>query len=169
MLFKQKKTTKNKFHYKGNQMLVNGFLGFVFCVAVIQATRVSDEFFQEVRDLLERKQSPQEEFNDGNDESNEVQSDVSNLPSFFSFIHFRLINKSRLDELNGYCACLFKCFFLVNLQQYRYQNVDSPPKPREIKDWPKVKTEFGQITAVAINPDGNPVIFHRADRIWKAE
>lgn len=95
-------------------------------IAVATASRVNDEFFQEVRDLLERKEIQAEDCADP--PSNEVQP-----------------------------------------EQYRYQNVDSPPKPREIKGWPKVKTEFGQITAVAINTDGNPVIFHRADRVWKAE
>jgi peptidylamidoglycolate lyase len=52
------------------------------------------------------------------------------------------------------------------VQQYRYQDVDSPPKPVLVKEWPETTMEFGQISAVAINPDGNPVIFHRCERIW---
>lgn len=42
-----------------------------------------------------------------------------------------------------------------------------PPKPREIRDWPKNDLKLGQVTAIAIHPDGNPVLFHRHDRIWK--
>lgn len=51
-------------------MLVNGILILVFAAVVIQASRVNDEFFQEVRDLLERKDSQREDC----DESNEVQA-----------------------------------------------------------------------------------------------
>lgn len=48
-------------------------------------------------------------------------------------------------------------------------HLDSPPKPKEVKNWPKKALNVGQITAVAINLDGNPVIFHRADRVWNEE
>lgn len=60
-------------------MLVNGFLILVIAVVVIQASRVNDEFFQEVRDLLERKnqQEQQQPLEDSQSESNEVQSEVS--------------------------------------------------------------------------------------------
>lgn len=44
-----------------------------------------------------------------------------------------------------------------------------PPKPRQIDDWPKADLKLGQITAVAIHPDGNPVLFHRHDRVWNEE
>lgn len=44
-----------------------------------------------------------------------------------------------------------------------------PPKPREIRGWPKNELKLGQVTAVAIHPDGNPVLFHRHDRVWKEE
>lgn len=44
-----------------------------------------------------------------------------------------------------------------------------PPRPKEVTNWPSTNLRVGQITAVAINPDGNPVIFHRGDRIWNEE
>lgn len=58
-------------------MLVHGILLLVSAAAVvIQASRVNDEFFQEVRDLLERKE-PQRD--DGEPESNEVQAEVMKI------------------------------------------------------------------------------------------
>ncbi|KAL9887520.1 peptidyl-alpha-hydroxyglycine alpha-amidating lyase 2-like [Glossina fuscipes fuscipes] len=40
------------------------------------------------------------------------------------------------------------------------------PTPVLVENWPKVAHRFGQVTAVSIDPYGNPVIFHRADRFW---
>lgn len=48
-------------------------------------------------------------------------------------------------------------------------HLDSPPKPRAVADWPPVALHVGQISAVAVNADGNPVIFHRGERVWDAE
>lgn len=48
-------------------------------------------------------------------------------------------------------------------------HLDSPPKPRVVENWPMVSHEFGQVTAVSINREGNPVIFHRGRRVWSAE
>lgn len=49
-------------------------------------------------------------------------------------------------------------------------NLEKPPRPKEVINWPSNQlVRFGQITAVAINPHGNPVIFHRGDRIWTEE
>ncbi|XP_075166467.1 peptidyl-alpha-hydroxyglycine-alpha-amidating lyase 2 [Haematobia irritans] len=42
------------------------------------------------------------------------------------------------------------------------------PTPVLVENWPTVSHRFGQISAVAIDPEGNPVIFHRADRYWDA-
>lgn len=39
-------------------------------------------------------------------------------------------------------------------------------RPQEVKDWPQQSLNVGQITAVSINSLGQPVIFHRAERIW---
>lgn len=102
---------------------------------IVHGSRVNDEFFDEVRQLLEQKQQAH----------NRHQHE---------FIKQEILE----NEDNG------------QLEQYRYQNVDSPPKPKEIKGWPMVALKnIGQITAVSVNPDGNPVIFHRAERVWSAE
>ncbi|XP_067632426.1 peptidyl-alpha-hydroxyglycine alpha-amidating lyase 2 [Eurosta solidaginis] len=42
------------------------------------------------------------------------------------------------------------------------------PTPVLVENWPTESHSFGQVTAVAIDPHGNPVIFHRADRYWDA-
>lgn len=39
-------------------------------------------------------------------------------------------------------------------------------RPQEVKDWPQTSLNVGQITAVSINSLGQPVIFHRAERVW---
>lgn len=43
------------------------------------------------------------------------------------------------------------------------------PTPVLVENWPVNSHNFGQITAVSIDPQGNPVIFHRADRYWDAK
>lgn len=43
------------------------------------------------------------------------------------------------------------------------------PKPVQVTDWPKLDLRLGQVVAVSIGLDGHPVIFHRADRIWTDE
>ncbi|XP_055379874.1 peptidyl-alpha-hydroxyglycine alpha-amidating lyase 2 [Condylostylus longicornis] len=40
------------------------------------------------------------------------------------------------------------------------------PTPILVENWPQNKLELGQVVAVSINPSGNPVIFHRGNRIW---
>ncbi|XP_037805977.1 peptidyl-alpha-hydroxyglycine alpha-amidating lyase 2 [Lucilia sericata] len=42
------------------------------------------------------------------------------------------------------------------------------PTPVLVENWPASSHSFGQVTAVSIDPQGNPVIFHRADRYWDA-
>ena len=42
----------------------------------------------------------------------------------------------------------------------------------EDTEWPEnkpAKANFGQVTAVDVDADGNVVIFHRASRQWQAE
>lgn len=51
-------------------------------------------------------------------------------------------------------------------EQEREMLSSSPPRPKEVADWPKEPLDVGQITAVSINSKGQPVIFHRADRRW---
>ncbi|XP_041984637.1 peptidyl-alpha-hydroxyglycine alpha-amidating lyase 2-like [Aricia agestis] len=39
-------------------------------------------------------------------------------------------------------------------------------RPQEVKGWPQQSLNVGQITAVSINSLAQPVIFHRAERVW---
>uniref|UniRef100_A0A336N1C7 peptidylamidoglycolate lyase n=1 Tax=Culicoides sonorensis TaxID=179676 RepID=A0A336N1C7_CULSO len=113
------------------------YISIITLAIFVQGSRINDEFFDEVRQLLEQKQQQQYQ-NQRHPQGEFIKHDI--------------------EEDNG------------QLEQYRYQNVDSPPKPKEIKGWPSVPLKnIGQITAVSVNPDGNPVIFHRADRVWTAE
>lgn len=64
----------------------------------------------------------------------------------------------------------------VYTQPYNKQVLDfgavqgtSAVTPVLVENWPTVATNFGQVTAVAIDPKGNPVVFHRADRYWTAK
>lgn len=43
--------------------------------------------------------------------------------------------------------------------------------PVLVENWPvnSHSNSFGQVTAVSVDPEGNPVIFHRADRYWDAK
>lgn len=53
------------------------------------------------------------------------------------------------------------------------RNVVTPPPtvptPVLVENWPTERHSFGQVAAVSIDPHGNPVIFHRADRYWDAK
>ncbi|KAF5301336.1 hypothetical protein FQA39_LY10734 [Lamprigera yunnana] len=39
-------------------------------------------------------------------------------------------------------------------------------KPQEVKNWPKEELKLGQVSGVSVNVLQQPVIFHRADRVW---
>lgn len=54
----------------------------------------------------------------------------------------------------------------LNRETERELQISGPPVPREIENWPTEPLDAGQITAVSINSKGQPVIFHRADRVW---
>lgn len=43
------------------------------------------------------------------------------------------------------------------------------PTPVLVENWPTTSHRFGQVTAVSIDNQGNPVIFHRGDRYWDAK
>ena len=45
-----------------------------------------------------------------------------------------------------------------------------PPQLQDIPKWPsqQAKTKLGQVSGVAMDTDGNLVVFHRADRHWNA-
>lgn len=44
-----------------------------------------------------------------------------------------------------------------------------PDVPKVVKGWPTSKLNVGQIVAVAVNSYLQPVIFHRADRVFRDE
>ncbi|KAL1513656.1 hypothetical protein ABEB36_003041 [Hypothenemus hampei] len=44
--------------------------------------------------------------------------------------------------------------------------INKPDIPRVVKNWPVDDLKLGQVTAVAVNSASQPVIFHRADRVW---
>lgn len=65
--------------------------------------------------------------------------------------------------------CNVELFDLKHSARVATSELERPPRPKEIKSWPASALRVGQITAVAINPDGNPVIFHRGERVWTEE
>ncbi|XP_069701014.1 peptidyl-alpha-hydroxyglycine alpha-amidating lyase 2 [Periplaneta americana] len=44
----------------------------------------------------------------------------------------------------------------------------TPRRPQEVPDWPRPLPHLGQVTGVAVNTRGQPVIFHRGPRVWDA-
>ena len=42
-------------------------------------------------------------------------------------------------------------------------------EPIEVLNWPSSDVQFGQITGVAVNPNGDPVIFHRGSVRWEGK
>lgn len=38
--------------------------------------------------------------------------------------------------------------------------------PQEVENWPEVDLNLGQVSGVSVNVHQQPVIFHRADRVW---
>ncbi|PNF36923.1 Peptidyl-alpha-hydroxyglycine alpha-amidating lyase 2 [Cryptotermes secundus] len=46
--------------------------------------------------------------------------------------------------------------------------VSAPRRPREVVGWPRPLPHLGQVTGVAVNSRGQPVVFHRGPRVWDA-
>ncbi|XP_008195286.1 peptidyl-alpha-hydroxyglycine alpha-amidating lyase 2 isoform X2 [Tribolium castaneum] len=46
------------------------------------------------------------------------------------------------------------------------QASDKPDVPRAVKNWPKKPLKLGQVSGVSVNSAFQPVIFHRADRVF---
>ncbi|XP_039278160.1 peptidyl-alpha-hydroxyglycine alpha-amidating lyase 2-like [Nilaparvata lugens] len=46
---------------------------------------------------------------------------------------------------------------------------NAPLHPQEVVGWPKTELKVGQISGVTVNNVGQPVIFHRADRVWDSD
>lgn len=45
---------------------------------------------------------------------------------------------------------------------------NAPRRPKEVVGWPRPLPHLGQVTGVAVNSHGQPVIFHRGPRVWDA-
>lgn len=45
-------------------------------------------------------------------------------------------------------------------------HVIKPDVPKAVKNWPQEELNVGQIAGIAVNSDLQPVIFHRADRLF---
>nr|CAI5831463.1 unnamed protein product [Callosobruchus analis] len=46
---------------------------------------------------------------------------------------------------------------------------DKPDVPRAVKKWPVEDLHLGQVSGVSVNSALQPVVFHRADRVWDRE
>ncbi|XP_075216456.1 peptidyl-alpha-hydroxyglycine alpha-amidating lyase 2-like [Lycorma delicatula] len=46
---------------------------------------------------------------------------------------------------------------------------DGPPRPEEVVGWPNEELKVGQVSGVAVNNVGQPVIFHRGNRLWDSK
>lgn len=55
-----------------------------------------------------------------------------------------------------------KFYFIVFSLQ---EQILSPPHPHEVPDWGVAIPVLGQVSGVTINPQGQPVIFHRGPRV----
>uniref|UniRef100_A0A1A9WQJ0 peptidylamidoglycolate lyase n=1 Tax=Glossina brevipalpis TaxID=37001 RepID=A0A1A9WQJ0_9MUSC len=94
-------------------------------------------FFKNVRALLEKRLNPN------------VVAD-SDWPSFDN-----VLNSDMNSPHNGFTD-----------NDNIIKSPTAVPTPVLVENWPKIAHSFGQVTAVSIDPYGNPVIFHRADRFW---
>jgi hypothetical protein len=63
--------------------------------------------------------------------------------------------------------CLY--FSFLDVREGKELSVESPLAP--VNNWPADETakRLGQVSGVAIDVYGNPVVFHRGDRIWDAK
>lgn len=112
-----------------------------------QAEAISDNFFDEVRQLIEQKLGASEAVTD-----HELTTTESSI----------IINS---DEH----AVQTSITPVINDRVREMVSSIKSPKPVKVTDWPKLDLRLGQVVAVSIGLDGHPVIFHRADRVWTDE
>lgn len=115
-----------------------------------QAEAINENFYDEVRQLLEQK------FGHSSEAAVETET-VLTTPAA----------PSESDSEEQYIEQT-----TVSTPQVSLKNTlpaVKPPSPKKVNDWPKLDLRLGQVTAVSIGLDGHPVIFHRADRIWTEE
>lgn len=114
-----------------------------------QAEAISENFFDEVRQLLEQKLGASET---AVATATDHELSTTELPAISEERAIQttiqpVINDRIRDSVSGIKS----------------------PKPIQVSDWPKLDLRLGQVVAVSIGLDGHPVIFHRADRIWTDE
>ncbi|KAF2880674.1 hypothetical protein ILUMI_25493 [Ignelater luminosus] len=51
-------------------------------------------------------------------------------------------------------------------RNYGGESTLKPDVPRAVKQWPEIDLNLGQVSGVSVNTNQQPVIFHRADRVW---
>lgn len=112
-----------------------------------QAEAISENFFDEVRQLIEQKLGASEAVTD-----HELTTTESSI----------IINS---DEH----AVQTTIMSVINDRVRETVSSIKSPKPVKVTDWPKLDLRLGQVVAVSIGLDGHPVIFHRADRVWTDE
>lgn len=116
-----------------------------------QAEAISENFFDEVRQLLEQKIMHSSETAAALD----IDVTTSESPPIVNAEEHTIettISSSAIETARKEIASTIKS-----------------PKPTQVTDWPKLDLRLGQVVAVSIGLDGHPVIFHRADRIWTDE
>lgn len=119
-----------------------------------QDESISENFFDEVRQLIEQKLLHSETTVDA-----EAAPATTTTPS-------PPISNTDEQQVVHHQSTTQVVPKETNVQTYPTVN---SPKPKQVSDWPKWDLRLGQVTAVAIGIDGHPVIFHRADRIWTEE
>ncbi|CAG5099659.1 Similar to Pal2: Peptidyl-alpha-hydroxyglycine alpha-amidating lyase 2 (Drosophila melanogaster) [Cotesia congregata] len=82
------------------------------------------------------------------------------------YLDSELLPENVVDELLDLITCINKILAIIFQDKGRkisHQNQQLYPVENSIWRTPK---DLGQITGVGVDPAGNPVIFHRADRTW---
>lgn len=146
-----------------------------------QAESISENFFDEVRQLIEQKLGGT---------ASEMDYDLSTTEMFGHHPeerviettipaededHSKTIDLPRKQSSLTYSRCVqygsngFVCLFFFGVFFVNDNLAVYSPKPIQVTDWPKLDLRLGQVVAVSIGTDGHPVIFHRADRIWTDE
>lgn len=113
-----------------------------------QAETINENFYDEVRQLLEQKSLD-------NSEAVANVAPVTTTTAAGPNSDERILDSTTLNNAEH-----------LSTERTILQNI---PKPQQISDWPKLDLRLGQVVAISIGIDGHPVIFHRADRVWTEE
>lgn len=116
-----------------------------------QAEAISENFFDEVRQLLEQKII----------HSSETAAAID--------IDFTTTESPPIVNIDEHTAEPTAAPSPIETDRKEIASTIKSPKPMQVTDWPKLDLRLGQVVAVSIGLDGHPVIFHRADRIWTDE